>query len=184
LRDASDSTVGNLAVVPSRFRKGGEDHKTAEAEAEDAHDRACEHNQALRRIYRRQEKRATLQQQVVGWAFFIVFLAYPSVTNKIFALFYCFDLDKDTSILMADYSLSCSVWIYKFHWVVCVIGVCVIPVGIPLFLGRLINRHKLQIMNDEGPHYLETLYKDYKKEACISSAIVHVPVWYCNCLAQ
>lgn len=139
----------------------------AKEEAADHHDRAFEDNKKLRRYYKMVAEKSALEQAAVGWSFFLIFLVYPSVTNKIFGFFDCYRIDDNTAFMMGDYSISCEEPLYYLHWVICVGGVLVIPVGIPTFMGFLVFKARKDILEDKGPHHLENLYKDYKKDCCM-----------------
>ena len=67
----------------SRFREGGHHYTNASEEAADAHQRAFELKPEIRAVYRKQERKAAIEQLAVGWAFFFLFLAFPSLTNKV-----------------------------------------------------------------------------------------------------
>jgi hypothetical protein len=150
-----------------RFKRGGDEHAMAEEEAETAHARAFEHDREMRALYRKLAKRSEMEQAAVGWGFFLIFLAYPSVTNKIFAFFYCYKIDDETEFLMEDYTVSCLDALYYLHFTICVILIIAIPLGIPAVLGYLIFKARKAILEDKGPHYLESLYKDYKPQCCL-----------------
>jgi len=142
----------------SRFKRGTVDAAAAEEAAEEYHQRAFESNRELRRIFRKLDKKAELQQATIGWSFFVIFLAYPAVTNKIFALFYCYEIDANTAFLMTDYSVDCRTRTYYFHYIVCAVLVIFIPVGIPVYFYRLVNAARTDIIDNHGPHHLENLY--------------------------
>ena len=150
-----------------RRRKGGDAQIVAYETAFDEHQRAFEMDKNMRKLYRKLARKAELQQTFVGWGFLILFLSYPAVSNKIFAFFYCYEIDDNTAFLMADYAVSCRTWVYQTHTVVCSVLIFIIPIGMPLILGLLIWRAKADIMLDQGPHHLENLYKDYKKDCCM-----------------
>ena len=150
-----------------KHRKGSDRHKSAEEDAAESHARAFEHDKTMRKLYSRQAKKAEIKQATVSWAFFVIFMAYPQMTSKIFDVFYCYTLDNDTAVLMADLSVSCTGTLYYIHWGLCIGGVIAIPVGIPACLGLLIWRVKKDIIEGRGPHHLETLYTDYKPECCM-----------------
>lgn len=151
----------------SRFKRGALDVVMAEEDAENHHQRAFEEDRKLRKLYRKLDRKAEMEQTAIGWAFFVIFLSYPAVTNKIFALFYCYEMDAATAFLMSDYSVDCTTWIYYVHYWICAVLVVVIPVGIPMFFYHLISKAKADILENKGPHHLENLYKDYKPEACL-----------------
>jgi multisubunit Na+/H+ antiporter MnhB subunit len=142
----------------SKFKRGTVDAALAEEDAEEHQQRAFENDRELRRLFRKLDKKAELQQATIGWSFFVIFLAYPAVTNKIFALFYCYEIDANTAFLMTDYSVDCRTWTYYFHYFVCAVFVIFIPVGIPVYFYRLVNAARTDIIDNHGPHHLENLY--------------------------
>ena len=86
------------------------------------------------------------------------------------AFFWCFEITKqsdgvdEVSLLMADYSVSCTDWSYNVHFVACIILAIAIPVGVPTILGLKIWRSRKAIAEHKGPHPLENLYEDYKPD--------------------
>ena len=125
----------------SRFKKSSDDVAVAEEEAENLHQRAFEEDKELRKLFRKLDQKAELQQATVGWSFFVIFLAYPSVTNKIFAFFYCYNIDENTAFLMADYSVSCHTITYYLHTVILTCLMMLIPVGIPVYFWKLVSKN-------------------------------------------
>ena len=91
-------------------------------------------------------------------------LAYPPLVDKIFAFFYCFEINSGTQYLAADYSVSCTTFTYTVHWVLCLALVGIIPIGLPLFFGVWIWRERKSIEDHAGPIHIENLYRDYKPE--------------------
>ena len=73
----------------------------------------------MKKRYRRMATKAELEQTVFGWSFFVVFLMYPSVTNRIFATFACYEIDAEHAFMEADYSISCRNDVYYFHEALC-----------------------------------------------------------------
>ena len=59
----------------SKFKKGSADVAVAEEEAEEHHQRAFEDDRKLRKLFRKLDQKAELQQATIGWSFFVVFLA-------------------------------------------------------------------------------------------------------------
>jgi hypothetical protein len=96
-----------------KHRKGSDRYKSAEEDAAESHARAFEHDKTMRKLYSRQAKKAEIKQATVSWAFFVIFMAYPQMTSKIFDVFYCYTLDNDTAVLMADLSVSCTGTLYS-----------------------------------------------------------------------
>ena len=93
--------------------------------------------------------------------------ACVAVCTQIFEFFYCYHLNDDISVLVADYSVSCTSTWYYMHYFVSVILVIVIPVGIPCYIFLEVFKARPAILKGEGPHHLENIYKDYKKESCL-----------------
>ena len=154
-------------LTTSVYPSGGDEHTQAQDAADDWHMQAFRDDRVLRAIYLYQVKKNQLKQRAFGLGFFLVFLVYPSITNKIFAFFYCFVLDNETSFLMADYSVSCEDPLYYLHYAICVGGVGAIPLGVPCLMGFLIWRQRADIKEGHGPHELKDLYSAYKPECCM-----------------
>eukprot|EP01048_Picozoa_sp_COSAG05_P023451 COSAG05_NODE_5085_length_1268_cov_0.873396_2_plen_125_part_00 len=68
---------------------------------------------------------------------------------------------------MVDYSVSCNSLFYHAHTVFSVLLVMLIPLGIPCYIFYELAKARPAILRNEGPHHLENLYKDYKKECCL-----------------
>jgi hypothetical protein len=56
------------------FHHNHEERNKAEEDAEDAHERAFEHDRQMRKMYRKLDKKAQIQQGSVSMAFFLIFL--------------------------------------------------------------------------------------------------------------
>ena len=125
-----------------------------------------------------------LKQSAIGQSFVVVFLCYPSVTSKLFGLFVCYDISDETvsdaatqvgvmhenlhmSYLVNDYSITCTDSLYQSVSGVVFGLVVLIPVGIPIFMGVLLWRHREAIATHEGPHHLEGLYSQYRPDCCL-----------------
>jgi len=129
---------------------------------------AIQASKLMKKRYHRIAKRNEIEQTAYGWAFFIIFLVYPSTTNRIFTTFTCYVVEEDKrSFLEADYDVSCTESLYLQHKFIAYILVLLIPVGIPVYFGRLIWKAKPDIKEHKGPHHLENLYEDYKPDCCM-----------------
>ena len=140
-------------------------HKTTEDEKVGDHvEQTFPDSQEFRQRVRVQERKEELQNDMLSKAFFIAFLAYPPCVDKIFAMFYCFQMDVNHAFLNADFSIDCTTATYTFHFGMCLLLVVLIPLGFPLFFGAWIWRSRMAIANHEGPVHIENLYQDYKPE--------------------
>jgi len=74
-------------------------------------------------------------------AVWILFLIYPSVSNKIFQTYSCVDFEDGSSVLRADYTISC-LDPNRTGWLALAsIMIVVYPLGVPLFFYWLLHRH-------------------------------------------
>ena len=101
---------------PGRHRrhKAHEDEEHHDDHIETAFDSHKE-AKAMKKRVRRLKQKQQLQNESSSWAFFVIFLAYPAVVDKVFAMFYCFEMDDGHSYLAADFSISCTTMMYKLH---------------------------------------------------------------------
>jgi hypothetical protein len=110
---------------------------------------------------------ARARQSAISWTFFLIFLAYPSICSKTFAIFHCLRVDDNTSLLMADFTEQCSGAKYVVHAIIAAVAICLYAIGIPLGVGFLIYRQRGAIACGSGPSELESMYKDYKPDSCL-----------------
>eukprot|EP01043_Picozoa_sp_COSAG02_P085721 COSAG02_NODE_23313_length_722_cov_1.494382_1_plen_230_part_10 len=89
------------------------------------------------------------------------------MTNKIFGLFMCYELDEDTSFMQHDFSISCKTGLYTLHTWICALMIFLVPLGIPFYFYREILSARSDILRGQGPHHLENLYKEYRPECCM-----------------
>ena len=108
----------------------------------------------------------------------LTYFVLPSVTNKIFQMFVCKNLDpesvdkeSDDLYLVADYSISCKSNRFYFGVVWAVVFIFVYPIGIPLFYYYSLYRKRDEIMRREDNQgkvipvsvsMLQFLYSSYK----------------------
>ena len=59
------------------------------------------------------EKRASQADSLINFAFFLMFILYPSISSSLFSMFYCVDLEDGTSWLRVDLTLECSTDAYR-----------------------------------------------------------------------
>eukprot|EP01043_Picozoa_sp_COSAG02_P033908 COSAG02_NODE_2340_length_9105_cov_47.424051_5_plen_1377_part_01 len=168
-------------------KQGGDDHAKKKQEAESHHSDFSHHGdleEEMQKRYALLHQKADLQQSTVSQIFWVIFLCYPSVTNKVFGFFVCYQVsdesiaeaglrygksweNQEIGYLVSDFSVSCHDDQYELWYKICVVLVIAIPVGIPVYLGGLLASHKEAIAEHHGPHYLEPLYEDYKPECCM-----------------
>lgn len=94
----------------------------------------------------------------------MIFHAYLGATSKIFALFYCVEMDYAHLYLAADFSTSCTTTIYIIHKYFAFLFVVLIPVGIPAGCGFFVLEEPDSIREHKGPPALANLYGDYKPD--------------------
>eukprot|EP01046_Picozoa_sp_COSAG06_P017088 COSAG06_NODE_1150_length_10499_cov_45.337115_1_plen_1808_part_00 len=67
-------------------------------------------------------------------AFFIIFICYPSITNKVFAVINCRDLVGSSSVLASDYSTVCGDDDHKLFVGIAYTMICAFSFGVPALL--------------------------------------------------
>jgi hypothetical protein len=155
-------TKGALYKLLGNYKFSNEMYEKLKETAE-----RIQNSKQMKMRYHRIQKRHDLAQTAYGWAFFVIFLVYPSVTNKIFTTFTCYVVSDEIAFMESDYNVSCTDSTYKKMKLLAYGLVVLIPLGIPLYFGRLLYQAKPQILQHKGPHHLENLYNDYKPECCM-----------------
>ena len=115
--------------------------------------------------------RAKLRRDATGRLFLLIFLLYPSLTNKIFEIFLCRDLGPNTpsrdpaSILHADYAVDCDDT-YAFRWILGMMLVILWPIGIPAVLFAAMFQARPQILaeDEDAINLFGSVIGDYKPE--------------------
>lgn len=82
-------------------------------------------------------------------ALYLVFLVYSPVSYKIFQAFACDELEDGTTVLRADYSLSCLTPRHSAYEVYALIMVGIYPVGIPAVFAWLLARHRHDLVKPD-----------------------------------
>ena len=71
------------------------------------------------------------------------------------------------SFLESDYTLPCTDTAYGVHYGAGLVLMILIPLGIPVSFGVSIWRHRAEIKEHKGPHYLENIYGPFRPECCM-----------------
>eukprot|EP01051_Picozoa_sp_SAG22_P008615 SAG22_NODE_666_length_8013_cov_2.524640_7_plen_1400_part_00 len=116
-----------------------------------------------------QAQKADVQGVAIGRIFLFVFLIYPTVTNKIFAGFYCREVGPGASILMADNDVQCTnvdgsfTAEYTGLFTFCCVLVIVWPIGMPvlLFMKLFAVRTKIQEQDEDTLNLFGAVVGDY-----------------------
>ena len=77
--------------------------------------------------------------------FWVLFIIYPSVSTKVFAVFGCISIDDGTSWLRADLSISCQTGTYGVFYAYSWLMILVYPLGTPLFYYYLMRKHQIAL---------------------------------------
>ena len=160
-----DGDVGVLGVA-----QDAADPATAGDEEEEEEEEEMDPAELEARFDSHQAK-AELRQTAITTGLFVIFLAFPAVTNKIFSFFMCYQTgapdsaSTTTQFMYADFSQQCKTTHKYGDHIMWVFGMMMAwPIGIPTLLLLLLWRHRKAILVHEGPHELESLYIDYKPE--------------------
>lgn len=107
----------------------------------------------------------------VGRLYLLIFLMYPSITNKIFDSFHCREVGPGTSVLIADYSVTCTqdgqmTAEYSTLTMASSLLVALWPVGIPVMLFTQMYRARKLIreQDEETLQQYSFVIGDYKAE--------------------
>jgi len=92
---------------------------------------------------------ADIRDAAAGRLFLLVFLLYPSLTNKIFEGLSCRRLGEDYSVLYVDYSIDCGSAEYTALAAVCFALVLIWPIGLPAGLFWSMWKEKDDILNED-----------------------------------
>eukprot|EP01043_Picozoa_sp_COSAG02_P044631 COSAG02_NODE_4005_length_5922_cov_40.612227_2_plen_733_part_00 len=94
---------------------------------------------------------ANARQLCVGWGFMLIFLVYPSICTKTFAMFHCFKVDDETGFLVDDFEVKCDDLLYIVHKFFALIFVILYPVSftlpacLPACLSACLNKADIVI---------------------------------------
>ena len=86
-----------------------------------------------------------LRSKGLDIGFWILFVIYPTVSTKVFAIFGCVDVDDGTRWLRADLSISCQDGTYTFMTLYSILGIIVYPIGTPAVYYYLLKKNKAVI---------------------------------------
>jgi hypothetical protein len=75
-------------------------------------------------------------------AFFVLFIIYPLLCNKLFKMLDCRQLSPDFSVLASDYSIDCYTERHDLFYLMSTILIVVFSLGVPLTMGILIRRNR------------------------------------------
>lgn len=120
----------------------------------------------------RKVQRADYKAAAIGRLFLVMFLFYPTFTNKIFEGFACRDLGPidglqfHKRVLEADYTVDCNSVDYAILFTFCCFLVILWPIGLPCVLGwALTNHRKLIAQGDpDSLKLFSFIIGDYKPE--------------------
>jgi hypothetical protein len=123
----------------------------------------------LAALVKRTEQNA-VRATAVSRLFLLIFLLYPSLTNKIFEAFACRDLGPGLSVLQADYTVDCGSDEYAALFAFCSALVVLWPVGMPvaLFVAMFRVRAKIKTGDKDTLETFGFVLGDYDSDH-----------WYC-----
>jgi hypothetical protein len=119
----------------------------------------------LRFLVQRSEQNA-VRATAVSRLFLLIFLLYPSLTNKIFQAFACRDFGPGISVLQADYTVDCGSAEYMGLWAFCSVLVLLWPIGMPtaLFLAMYHVRDKINAGDNDTLETFGFVLGDYDSD--------------------
>ena len=111
----------------------------------------------------KQYEQAKIKAAAIGRLFLLIFLVYPSLTNRIFEGFQCRVLAPGISVLQSDYTIDCNSDQYAVLWTTCGILVIAWPIGMPalLFLMMYRARDKIAAGNEDTLQEFNFVLGDY-----------------------
>lgn len=115
-----------------------------------------------------QAQLATTKATAIGRLFLIIFLLYPTVTNKVFEGFCCREVGLGESILVADHDVHCTLdgdFTAEYTGLLVLCGMLVIawPIGVPilLFVNLFAVRAKIQERDEATLKLFGSVVGDY-----------------------
>jgi hypothetical protein len=95
-------------------------------------------------LYRRldQGDPAAANVRLLEESFFVLFLIYPFVTNKMFSILNCRVLDDKLEVLAADYSIDCNTPKHDAYEIVSRMLIVTFSMGVPFGLMLALARHR------------------------------------------
>ena len=104
----------------------------------------------LLRLWDRRYHQDTAAERCEERGYFVLFLMYPSVCRRSFALFNCRRLGEGLSVLTTDYSVPCSGDKHEFFSVLAAAVITVFIAGVPLVLAWVIFQEKRKSATNSG----------------------------------
>lgn len=100
-------------------------------------------------LYRHQcavdtSKKAGAMAKLKDETFLVLFLVYPFMTNRFFVLLNCRQLSTDETVLVDDYSISCTTNQHKGYQMLAGFAIVIFSVGVPVSIAILMLRSKHQ----------------------------------------
>lgn len=94
-------------------------------------------------LYRRVSKgKETASTKALDDGFLMLFIAYPIVTNKLFAVLNCRALSDDLEVLVFDYSIDCNSPRHQAYQLASRILIVLFSVGVPIMLVLALIRQR------------------------------------------
>ena len=114
----------------------------------------------------RAKAQTKVRDSATGRLMLLVFLLYPSLTNKILEGFLCREVADDMSILHADYSVACESTEYATVSFVCTVLTLLWPVGVPggLFYAMYQVRSEILAGDKDTLQKFDFVLADYDTE--------------------
>ena len=97
----------------------------------------------------------------VSFAFFIIFLIYPSTSAFILSTFQCFALDDGSSMMRSDLSVNCDSDQYARVWYFTAGMVFIYPLGVPLLYGYMFWLHGDQLRAMAGVRMTQMPFRTF-----------------------
>lgn len=95
-----------------------------------------------RRQYTNQNSTVNPVAMLQDDAFLVLFIVYPFVTNRLFVVLNCRQLNEFHSVLVDDYNSSCDTDVHFWYRTAAVIAIVVFSLGVPAGLIVIMLRHK------------------------------------------
>ena len=101
---------------------------------------------ALKALFRSWPKPNAIADRLVTAWFFLIFLVYPTTSQKVFNMFNCEEFDDGSRALMQDLSVDCDGPVHGTYTVIAWVMFAIYPFGVPLlYLYLLFWKHGVQI---------------------------------------
>ena len=100
-----------------------------------------------------------IRNTAINRAILLLFFLYPSLTNTVFTMFMCRELDQGQTVHEMDYSIDCNSPGHQAYVLFAIVAMVLVPVGIPVFFGFLFYKNRVDLFFDPTQEVSQTEYR-------------------------